>query len=927
MKHLFFLFFLIPAFSFAQKRNLDHTVYNDWKKTENQQISQNGKYICYEITPHRGDGYLYVYNVETGRIDSIHRGKEAQFSPLSDALVFKITPGFDTLRNCELNKVDKKKWPKDSLGIYLFAQDTLVKRAKLKTFKFSEESNLLAFTVDDNKLTETKEEPKKKTKKKKKDANEPKEYKSDGNVLTFFDLGSLKERQFKDVTDFYLSEQGNGIAIITHRKEKADSFQLVYYQKLNDLPYFFPNKSSYKGVSFSADGQLMAFLSSTDTNKVKQFELNLFDVGSRNSRTIADSIAGVLPEGMSVSEHYQPLFTDNGRYLFFGISKEVKPEPKDSLLESEKPKVDIWHYLDDRIQPQQLKQLKADQKRSHLYVLNLKEGQINGLTNDTLRGRVNKELLGNYFLASSEERYAVENNWDTPGREDHYRISVASGEKELLRTAVRQGGELSPSGRYYTWFETKDQQHYLLDINSKKEHCLTCGVNNVKWVGDENGVPVMPYPLGIIGYTSGERSIWIQSEYDIWSFDLETKKLSSVTNSEGQTNKIRLSLKKWNSDSIYYSLENLIVQGFNEKTKGSHLYSILDHGDHFDLVQRMYTDHKVTTLLKAKKAETVILRKMSVREYPEIRLTDTDFLQEKVITNTNPQQNNFNWATVELVNWKSYSGIPLEGLLYKPEDYDPTKKYPLLIYYYELYSDDLHNHYVPKPTASIIYPTEYASSGYIVFIPDIRYTPGKPAQSAYDCIMSGTDHILKLMPSIDPKRIGLQGQSWGGYQTAQLITMTNRYAAAMAGAPVSNMFSAYGGIRWGSGMNRQFQYERGQSRIGKTIWEAPELYIENSPLFHLPKVKTPLLIMHNDEDGAVPWYQGIELYTGLRRLGKPVWMLNYNGDDHNLMKNANRIDLSIRMKQFFDHYLLNTPAPKWLTDGIPAVDKGKVNGF
>jgi len=247
----------------------------------------------------------------------------------------------------------------------------------------------------------------------------------------------------------------------------------------------------------------------------------------------------------------------------------------------------------------------------------------------------------------------------------------------------------------------------------------------------------------------------------------------------------------------------------------------------------------------------------------------------------------------------------------------------LIIYYYELNSDELHAYHAPRPTASVIHPIEYASAGYVVFIPDIRYKPGYPAKGAYDCIMSGTDHVLKLYKNIDSTRMGLQGQSWGGYQTAQLITMTKRYAAAMAGAPVSNMFSAYGGIRWGSGLNRQFQYESTQSRIGKTIWEAPELYIENSPLFHLNKANTPLLIMSNDQDGAVPWYQGIELYTGMRRLGKPCWMLNYNGDDHNLTKLANKIDLSIRMRQFFDHYLLNKPAPLWLTEGLPAIEKGK----
>jgi dipeptidyl aminopeptidase/acylaminoacyl peptidase len=189
--------------------------------------------------------------------------------------------------------------------------------------------------------------------------------------------------------------------------------------------------------------------------------------------------------------------------------------------------------------------------------------------------------------------------------------------------------------------------------------------------------------------------------------------------------------------------------------------------------------------------------------------------------------------------------------------------------------------------------------------------------------MSGTDRVIDLLPNIDTNRIGLQGQSWGGYQIAQLVTMTTRYRAAMAGAPVANMFSAYGGIRWNSGLNRQFQYEKTQSRIGHTIWERPDLYVENSPIFHLPNVTTPLMIMHNDADGSVPWYQGIELFTGLRRLGKTAWLLNYNDDDHNLMKNANRMDLSIRMRQFFDYYLLDKDPPQWLIEGLPATVKGK----
>jgi len=249
-----------------------------------------------------------------------------------------------------------------------------------------------------------------------------------------------------------------------------------------------------------------------------------------------------------------------------------------------------------------------------------------------------------------------------------------------------------------------------------------------------------------------------------------------------------------------------------------------------------------------------------------------------------------------------------------------------LVYFYEKYTDQLHQYYAPKPSRSIISPTYCTSNGYVVFIPDIDYEDGYPGLSAYESVVSGTLDLI-ARGFIDRDRIGIQGQSWGGYQVAWLITRTNLFKAAMAGAPVSNMTSAYGGIRWESGMVRQFQYEEGQSRIGASLWDRPDLYIENSPLFRADKIETPLLIMANDADGAVPWYQGIELFTALRRLQKPCWLLNYNGDEHNLAKRGNMKDLDIRMMQFFDHYLKGKPAPEWMTKGLPAIDKGRKTGY
>jgi dipeptidyl aminopeptidase/acylaminoacyl peptidase len=296
------------------------------------------------------------------------------------------------------------------------------------------------------------------------------------------------------------------------------------------------------------------------------------------------------------------------------------------------------------------------------------------------------------------------------------------------------------------------------------------------------------------------------------------------------------------------------------------------------------------------------------------------------VSEANPQMAEYRWGTAELTHWQSTDGRPVAGLLFKPDDFDPSEKYPMMVYFYETNSDGLHSFRRPFGGGSSISVSFYVSRGYVVFIPDIHYRDGYPGESAFDCIVPGVQSVV-AQGFIDSERIGVQGHSWGGYQIAYLVTKTDIFAAAEAGAPVSNMTSAYGGIRWASGLSRMMQYERTQSRIGGTLWDKLQLYMENSPLFSAPRVNTPLLMLHNDEDGAVPWYQGIEYFVALRRLQKPVWMLNYNGEAHGLRKYPNQKDWQQRMQQFFDHYLIDAPAPVWLEEGVPAVKKGRTLGL
>ncbi len=319
--------------------------------------------------------------------------------------------------------------------------------------------------------------------------------------------------------------------------------------------------------------------------------------------------------------------------------------------------------------------------------------------------------------------------------------------------------------------------------------------------------------------------------------------------------------------------------------------------------------------IKAKDADTYLLTISTFYDYPDCFVTAADFREFKRVTDANPKKAGFLWGKADLVRYKSPDGVELSGMLIKPENFDPQKKYPMIVYIYERLSQNLHRFATPGPGTSIN-PTYYASNGYLVFMPDIAYTVGSPGQSALKCVLPGIQAVVDR-GGVDEKAIGIQGHSWGGYQIAYLITQTTRFKAAAAGAPVSNMVSAYDGIRWGTGLPRQFQYERTQSRIGATLWQSPQKFIENSPIFMADRVQTPLLMLHNDQDDAVPWYQGIEYYLALRRLGKECYLFNYVGELHGLRKKANQKDYTVRMQQFFDHHLKGAPMPEWMEKGIP----------
>jgi len=637
-----------------------------------------------------------------------------------------------------------------------------------------------------------------------------------------------------------------------------------------------------------------------------------------SARLRVDRNTAGVAKGMTVSPDFFPNFSKDGSKLFIGLTPIRKPKDT-TLVDFETARLDVWHYNDDYLQPQQLLQASQELRRSYTAVLNQGSDNVIALGNDDIENiSIANQGNANHVLATTSKGNRVEAQWQGFAKQSAYIISTADGSKKTVAEKKNTFYALSPKGNYVIWYDPAFKNYFTYNVATGATTNITKSIK-VPLYDEEDDHPDDPPQHGTGGWSEDDKRVLVYDRYDIWSVDPDGKEAPvNITNSVGRTNKTELRYQRTDPDERFIKEgQSLLLRGFNEKSKYGGYYTLkFSNGEKPNEITML---PNFINAQKAKRAEKYLVQKQDISE-SELYVSD-DLKQLTKLTDVAKQQKDYNWLTVELMKWKMFDGKESEGLLFKPENFDPKKKYPVIFYFYERDADGLYAYRAPAPSASTINIAYFVSNGYIVFDPNIYYKNGDPGESAYNSVVSAAKHLAK-MPWVDSTKMAIQGQSWGGYQVAYLVTRTKMFAAAGAGAPVANMTSAYGGIRWGSGLNRQFQYERSQSRIGATLWERRDLYIKNSPLFSADKVVTPLLIMHNDKDGAVPWYQGIEYFTALRRLGKKVWLLQYNDEDHNLVERRNRKDLSIRLSQFFDYYLKGAPPAKWIKDGVPAIAKG-----
>ncbi len=918
----------------AQKKPLDLTVFDEWQSIGMKELSNNGSWVAYQVNAQESDNTLNFFGLKTDKNLSFYRGEQSVFTADSKFAVFKIRPFYKDLKLVRIKKKKEHEIAKDSIGILNLATNQVEKLPNIKSFKTPKKGgSLLAYLLEKEEAKNDKKDKSDSTKTKDKVAKPAGKDKKDTPLeLVLRNLISGQKKSFKNVMNYEFSENGKQL-IFSTKQEKKDSLDKTKYGVFLVNTVTFAQKQlvdtigDFKQFAFDELANKVAFVGTSDEEKKENKTYYLYYSATNNPQQIKKSELLGLKKDWQVSENRQPKFSKDGNSLFIGLMPKLA-EKDTTLIADDYAKVDVWSYKDDFIQPQQLKNLEREKKRSYLSVIDLsnpvKVTQLADL--DMNQVEILNEGNSNFALGTSDNAYRLSSNWDVTGRKDYYIINTKTGQRELFAKALAGKVEISPNGKFAVFYNAENGLWSSYNIETKETKVLNKKLK-VKFYDEENDSPTLAQEYGVAYFTDNDETVLIKDRYDIWEFDLVgNRRPENMTNGFGRKHNITFDINQSNDDIKTLNRDNLVYLGaFNNQNKQSGVYqTIISKAKNPEEVV-MSNTWGAQKMTKALNANEFIYTKESFRNSPDVYVS-TNFKDEKKISAINPQQKDYLWGNGELVTWKTYSGKDATGVVYKPENFDPNKKYPMIVYFYEKLSDNLNRYQAPAPTPSRINHTYFVSNDYIVFTPDISYTIGHPGKSAEDYINSGVE-ALKKNTWVNGSKIAIQGQSWGGYQVAHLITTTNMYAAAWTGAPVVNMTSAYGGIRWGTGMSRQFQYEQTQSRIGKTLWEAPELYIENSPLFNMPKVTTPVVIMHNDEDGAVPWYQGIEMFMALRRLQKPVWMLNYNGDDHNLIKRANKNDIQQRQVQFFDHYLKDKPAPKWMTEGVPAIKKGIDWGF
>lgn len=736
-------------------------------------------------------------------------------------------------------------------------------------------------------------------------------------------LADGRERRIDSVVQYALSASGKFLAIkTTFGLQTVDLSSGV-------VRSIWPRQGHSESVSnfaISHNGQRIAFIVD---HSLWLHQVDNDSCAELPIRSLSAADKGLRLSGGGLS------FTQDDSAIFVRLSRPSSCKPTPGAAG-----VDVWSYRDKVVQTVQMD--RKDQESSYSAIYPLQSRALIRLEKD---GEREIATCGNFVLVQSPAGGLSEwgeSGWNVTVRPSYYLISL---QDPTVR--VRICGPLahqmcvpafSTGGKWVIYYDVKQRSYFSYEIATGIRRNITKGFpTSLISVYDDLPFPDLTWNPRRQTWLKGDEGVLINDNYDIWIVDpAARRKPVCLTNGYGRAHRIRFELVDDGSllqGVAINSIRPILMEGFDQKNKDRGFYSTSPSvgADPKLLTKGPFVygdwdgDRGGSTLpIKAKEAGVYLIRRQSAFEAPNYFVT-IDFIHFSPLSDIQPQQG-FNWLTTEAIHWKTFDGRISSGILYKPENFDASRKYPILFDYYERRSDELNLYIEPALAQGRINIPCFVSNGYLVCVPDIRYTIGSPMKSAYNSVVSAALYLSKK-PWVDKAHMGLQGHSFGGYETNYIVTHSKLFAAACSASGISDLISMYGSVLapW---FSHEFWTEDSQGRMGGTLWQRPGDYIEASPIFRADSVVTPLLMMNNKQDDAVAFSQGVELFMALRRLGKRVWMLQYDGQGHELHgSTADEMDLTIRMTQFFDHYLKGARPPKWMTRGVPAALKGCDSGL
>lgn len=894
------------------------SVYSEWNRLKNIKISDSAEIVMYMLDREIGDKQLVVYDSKNNVSHKFERVNKAQLDISGNYIIFSHGLAYDSIRTLKRKKTPQDKMPLDSLSIFNVQSHEKITITNVKDFSTPSKYSGFCFYTKIPETQNSKDSLPQNEKKKKKTC--------DDSALFIRNLSTGHEDTIQNVKDYTFAEKSAVVAYAQCIGDSVAKYNIsLKYLKKDSTVRITNDLFEIKNISLDSKGLKLVFLGLEKKSDELQKPYNLYlkNPNDNFAARVSDNFLSI-PVDHNITADKKISWSESDKRFFFGIAP-LRPEKDTSKLDDEIVNVEIWYHDSPRLFTQMESTLEDDRKKSYQVMYDTDSNSFDQLENDNLeRSILSKKGDGRYILLLKSKPYQKAVTWNGESLKDLILFDTETKTTTLISTAESGNPVFSPEGRFVYWWSRPDSIWKTFD--TQKSILSYLGLWSIsKFQDEENDVPALADAYGIAGWLPGDKAAIVYDRYDLWSIDptdpFNYKSLTNGRNERIVNRMIDLDKENENIDSE----EKILLHQYNEITRGeSYSWLDLNTGQISKSLGGLFSLTK--NVIKAPKNNQFIFTKEDFATFPDLLLSDSDFNKYKKISDVNPQQKDYGWGSAKLFSWTNYNGQKNDGMVFYPPFFNPEKKYPLIVNFYERSSEGIFKHRAPEAHRSSINYTYYTNLGYVIFNPDIKYVTGQPGDDCYNAVESGVDALLKS-GYIDPNRMALQGHSWGGYQIAYLLTKTGRYTCAEAGAPVVNMVSAYGGIRWESGMSRMFQYEKSQSRLGATLWENPEMYHKNSPIYELPKVTTPVLILHNDGDGAVPWYQGIEYYMALRRLGKPAWLLNYNGEPHWPVKWQNRLDFNIRLEQFFNHFLMDGPLPLWMKEGNTPIEKGILDKY